>query len=260
MSYPLIDPVIFEIGPLQVRWYGMMYIFGFAAAYLVLVRLSRYRHFSIDRKGIEDFLVYGIVGLLVGARLGYALFYNPMYFLANPLSVFTVWEGGLSFHGGLIGIVVASLIFGKTREKPFFMLSDMGVVAATPGLFFGRMGNFINGELYGRITDMPWGIVFPGAGPYPRHPSQLYEAFFEGIVLFVILYWLARKQRIRGFLSAVFLIGYGIARFVVEFFREPDAHIGFIAGVFTMGQILSFLMIAGGVLIIVYQKKRSDQR
>ncbi|MFO8111985.1 MAG: prolipoprotein diacylglyceryl transferase, partial [Desulfosalsimonadaceae bacterium] len=190
MTYPMIDPVIFEIGPLQVRWYGLMYIIGFACAYLILLYLSRRRVFRIDRNEIEDLLVYGIIGLLLGARVGYCLFYNLEFYLANPLKILAVWEGGLSFHGGLIGLVIAGAVFARIRKKSFLMLVDMGAVAATPGLFFGRIGNFINGELYGRVTDVPWGMVFPGAGPYPRHPSQLYEALLEGLVLFAVLFFL----------------------------------------------------------------------
>lgn len=258
MSYPLIDPVIFEIGPLQVRWYGLMYIVGFVCAYLVLLNLSRRRHFSMERKDVEDLLVYCIIGLLAGARLGYCLFYNPGYYIDNPLRIPAVWEGGLSFHGGLIGIVIAGILFAKARKKPFLMLADMGATAATPGLFFGRIGNFINGELYGRITDAPWGMVFPGAGPYPRHPSQLYEAFLEGLLLFLVLYAMSMKARMHGVILSVFLIGYGLARFFVEFFREPDAHIGFIAGGLTMGQVLCLVMVAAGVCLFAWQKVKAS--
>lgn len=256
MSYPWIDPVIFEIGPLQVRWYGLMYILGFASAYLVLLYLSRRKHFQIDRKEIEDLLVYCIVGLLLGARLGYSIFYNLDFYLDNPMRVLAVWEGGMSFHGGLIGIVIAGLIFSKIRKKSFFMLADMAAVASPPGLFFGRIGNFINGELYGRVTDVPWGMVFPGGGPYPRHPSQLYEALLEGVLLFIIMLTMSMKARMRGALISTFLIGYGIARIFVEFFREPDAHIGFVVGMLTMGQVLSLFMIAVGVSLLAWQKIR----
>lgn len=250
MNYPIIDPVIFELGPLQVRWYGLMYIIGFVLAYLILLHLSRRRVFSIDRNDIEDLMVYGIIGLLIGARLGYCIFYNLEFYLAHPLKILAVWEGGLSFHGGLIGLVAAGALFARMRNKPFLMLADMGAVAGTPGLFFGRMGNFINGELYGRVTDVPWGMVFPGAGPYPRHPSQLYEAFLEGIVLFVVLFFLSMRVKVRGALIAVFLMGYGAARFFVEFFREPDAHIGFVVGILTMGQVLSLFMVAAGAAVL----------
>ncbi len=246
MNYPLIDPVIFEIGPMQVRWYGMMYIFGFTSAYLLLRYLARKPHFSVNRNDIEDLLIYGIIGLLVGARLGYCFFYNLDHYLSNPLQILAVWEGGLSFHGGLLGIVIAGFIFSRKRKKPFLMLADMGVVAVTPGLFFGRIGNFINGELFGRITDVPWGIVFPAGGPLPRHPSQLYEAFMEGIVLFCVLLALSMKARTHGTLLAIFLAGYGLFRFIIEFFREPDAHVGFIIGPLTMGQILCLAMIICG--------------
>lgn len=257
MSYPLIDPVIFEFGPLQVRWYGLMYIVSFACAYLVLRYLSRRRVFPVAPREIEDLLVYCIIGLLAGARLGYCLFYNLDYYLVHPLKILAVWEGGMSFHGGLIGVVVVGVLFARTRKKSFLMLADMGAVAAPPGLFFGRIGNFINAELYGRVTDAPWGMVFPGAGPHPRHPSQLYEALLEGLILFVLLFFLSFKVQTRGMLIAVFLMGYGLARFFVEFFREPDAHIGFVLGMLTMGQVLSLCMVAAGTALLVFLKIRS---
>jgi phosphatidylglycerol---prolipoprotein diacylglyceryl transferase len=259
MNYPLIDPIIFEIGPLQVRWYGVMYIVGFLCAYIILVHLSRRRRFNINTEEIQDLLLYGIVGLLAGARLGYIVFYNLGYYLGHPLKIFAVWEGGLSFHGGLIGLVFVGVVYAWKRKKSFLMLADMGAVAATPGLFFGRIGNFINGELYGRVTDVPWGIVFPGGGPYPRHPSQLYEAFLEGAVLFALLFYLSGKVRMRGALIATFLMGYGTARFFVEFFREPDAHIGFVVGTLTMGQLLSLSMVAAGAALMIFQKVRTKK-
>jgi len=255
----LIDPVIFELGPLQVRWYGLMYVLGFVCAYAIAAYLSKRRkdYFRMDRGEIEDLLLYCIIGLLVGARLGYCFFYNPGYYLANPLHIFAVWEGGMSFHGGLIGLVLVGTAYSKIKKKSFVMLADMAAVAATPGIFFGRIGNFINGELYGRITDVPWAMVFPGAGPHPRHPSQLYEAFLEGLLLFVVLFVLSMKVRMQGALISVFLIGYGLARFFVEFFREPDPHIGFVLGSLTMGQVLSLFMVAAGIVVISVQTLRA---
>ncbi len=255
MKYPQIDPVFFEIGPLQLRWYGLMYIIGFVCAYFVLVRLSRRENYDMDKKEIEDLLVYGVVGLIVGARLGYCLFYNFGYYFSHPLKCLAIWEGGMSFHGGLIGLVLGGWLFSRLRNKSLIMLADMGALAAPPGLFFGRIGNFINAELYGRVTDVPWGMVFPGTGGLPRHPSQLYEAFFEGVVLFVVLFVLSRKVRTRGVLISVFLAGYGLIRFVLEFFREPDPQLGFIVASITMGQILSLAMVAAGVVLLIVRLK-----
>jgi len=255
MKYPQIDPVFFEIGPLQLRWYGLMYIIGFVCAYFALMHLSRRENYDINKKEIEDLLAYGVVGLIVGARLGYCLFYNFGYYLSHPLKCLAIWEGGMSFHGGLIGLVLGGWLFSRLRNKSLIMLADMGALAATPGLFFGRIGNFINAELYGRVTDVPWGMVFPGAGGLPRHPSQLYEAFFEGIVLFVVLFFLSRKVRTRGILISVFLVGYGLIRFILEFFREPDPQLGFIIASITMGQVLSLLMVAAGAVLLITRLK-----
>ena len=255
MKYPQIDPVFFEIGPLQLRWYGLMYIIGFVCAYLVLVHLSRRGNYDMDKKEIEDLLAYGVVGLIIGARLGYCLFYNIGYYLSHPLRCLAIWEGGMSFHGGLIGLVLGGWLFSRLRNKSLIMLADMGALAAPPGLFFGRIGNFINAELYGRVTDVPWGMVFPGAGGLPRHPSQLYEAFFEGIVLFLVIFVLSSKVRTRGILISVFLAGYGFIRFVLEFFREPDPQLGFIVASITMGQILSLAMVAAGAILLITRLK-----
>lgn len=255
MKYPQIDPVFFQIGPLQFRWYGLMYIVGFVCAYFILVNLSKRKGYDMAKPEIEDLVTYSVIGLVVGARLGYCLFYNFSYYIHHPLKCLAVWEGGMSFHGGLIGLVIAGYIFSRVRQKSLLMLADMGALAATPGLFFGRMGNFINAELYGRVTDVPWGMVFPGAGDLPRHPSQLYEAFSEGILLFFILFFLSRKVNVRGMLISSFLMLYGIMRFLVEFFREPDYQLGFVIGTLTMGQILCILMIGTGIILMAYQLK-----
>jgi phosphatidylglycerol:prolipoprotein diacylglycerol transferase len=250
MKFPEIDPVLVHIGPLQVRWYGLMYIIGFVLAYFIVVKISQRRKYDMSKSEVEDLLAYCIVGLIVGARLGYCIFYNLLFYLHNPLKVFAVWEGGMSFHGGLIGLVLAGWIYSRLKHKSFLMLADLGAIASTPGLFFGRMGNFINAELYGRVTDMPWGMIFPHAGDLPRHPSQIYEAFFEGIIMFVILYFIHVKSRMQGILIATFLFLYGLFRFFLEFYREPDSQMGFILGPLTMGQILCiFMMFAGTALI-----------
>lgn len=261
MEYPHIDPVFFQIGPLQLRWYGLMYILGFICAYFILVRLSKRKGYDIESREIEDLLSYCVAGLIIGARLGYCVFYNPGFYLVNPLKCFAVWEGGMSFHGGLIGLVIASYLYSRWKIKSLLMLADMGALAAPPGLFFGRMGNFINAELYGRVTDVPWGMVFPGAGYLPRHPSQLYEAFSEGILLFLILFFISRKINTRGVLISSFLMLYGIMRFFLEIFREPDSQLGFVFGMLTMGQILCVIMIgAGAVILISVLKSSSNSR
>jgi phosphatidylglycerol:prolipoprotein diacylglycerol transferase len=250
MKYPEIDPVLVHFGPLQVRWYGLMYVIGFVIAYFILQKVSKSRKYDLTRYDIEDLVAYSIFGLVLGARIGYCLFYNFSYYLHNPAKIIAMWEGGMSFHGGLIGVIVVGLIFSIKRKKSFLMLADLAAVASPPGLFFGRMGNFINGELYGRITDMPWGMVFPGAGPFPRHPSQLYEAFLEGIVLFVLMYTLNKRKPAHGTLIGTFLITYGMMRFFVEFFRQPDPQIGFILGIFSMGQVLCTLMMIIGAALV----------
>jgi len=255
MKFPEIDPVLVHIGPLQLRWYGLMYIIGFVLAYVILVNISRKRSYEITKTEIEDLLAYSVTGLIIGARLGYCLFYNFMFYFENPLRILAVWEGGMSFHGGLIGLVLSGWIYSRIKKKQFLMLADMGAMAACPGLFFGRIGNFINAELYGRVTDMPWGMVFPGAGSLPRHPSQIYEAFFEGIVLFILLYSVHLKSRSAGIVISSFLIFYGGIRFFLEFFRQPDLQLGFILGPLTMGQILCVIMVASGVILLVLRLK-----
>ncbi len=260
MTYPNIDPVLVHLGPIQIRWYGLMYVIGFFVAYLILLRICRKERYDLTRHELEDVLTYCIVGLILGARIGYCLFYNLGVYLENPLKIFAVWEGGMSFHGGLIGVLLAGWIFAAKRSKPFLMLADLGAVAATPGLFFGRLGNFINAELYGRVTGHPWGMVFPGGGPFPRHPSQLYEAFFEGLVLFTILYGLHSRVRTHGILISLFLMIYGAMRFVIEFFRQPDPQLGYVLGGFTMGQILCIIMMAAGGVLLTYRLKSSTHK
>ncbi|MBW2093355.1 MAG: prolipoprotein diacylglyceryl transferase [Deltaproteobacteria bacterium] len=256
MMYPNINPVLIQVGPFAVRWYGLMYVVGFLLGYFVLLKLSQREQYDLTKQEVGDLLYFCIAGLVVGARLGYCLIYNFSYYIHEPLKMFAVWEGGMSFHGGLAGAAVAGWIFARRRHKSLLMIADLGAVAAPLGLFFGRIGNFINGELYGRVTSMPWGMVFPGAGNLPRHPSQLYEAFFEGLVLFSILLWLSRKQRPPGFLMASFLTGYGVFRFFLEFFRDPDPQMRFVMGPFTMGQVLCSIMVAAGILLFWLCRRR----
>jgi len=255
IPYPKISPEIIKIGPLSIRWYGLMYLIGFICSYLIVKREIKRRGLKVEKDFLENLYFYLILGLLLGARLGYVLFYNLPHYLKHPLEVFAIWQGGMSFHGGLIGVILSALFFTKAKKFDFFTLTDMLVLTAPIGLGLGRIGNFINGELYGRITDVPWAMIFPDGGPLPRHPSQLYEAFLEGFVLFVALWFLKDKFSKSGILSSIFLILYGIFRFFVEFFREPDPQIGYILGLFTMGQILCSIMILSGLALFFYRKK-----
>jgi phosphatidylglycerol:prolipoprotein diacylglycerol transferase len=252
INFPEIDPVIFQLGPLAVRWYGLMYLLGFGAAYLLIRHLSRLRSLALNSDGVSDLLFYGVLGVVLGGRLGYVLFYNPSQYLSRPLEIFAVWQGGMSFHGGLLGVVVASLLFCWRRKLPILLTGDILVTSSVVGLGLGRVGNFINGELWGRTTDLPWGMVFPGGGPLPRHPSQLYEALLEGLLLFVVLYLLHRRKVVEGLPFFVFFIGYGLLRFLIEFVRQPDAHLGFLWGGATMGQLLSLPMMLFGVIGCCY--------
>ena len=260
MIFPQIDPVIFQVGPLAVRWYGLMYLLGFGFSYLYMRQIVRWRQFNFSTEDISDMIFYGVLGVILGGRLGYVFFYNAGYYFQHPLEIPAVWQGGMSFHGGFLGVVVALLLFGKRRKKSLLEIGDL-VAAATPiGLFFGRIGNFINAELWGRTTDVPWAIVFPGGGSAPRHPSQLYEACLEGILLFLLLMFLHRRQVAKGMVMFIFIGGYGLARLIVEFFREPDAHIGFLPGQVTMGQLLSLPMVAVGLIgaYLIWNNRKSD--
>ena len=259
LTHPQIDPIVFQIGPLAVRWYGLMYLLGFAAAYMLILHLARLRKLALDKDGVSDLLFYGVLGVVLGGRLGYVLFYNPAQYLSRPQDVFAIWQGGMSFHGGLLGVVIASLIFCRRRKLPVLLTGDILVASAPIGLGLGRLGNFINGELWGRVTDHRWGMDFPDGGPLPRHPSQLYEAILEGLVLFFILYGLHRRKVAAGIPFFVFFIGYGLFRFLVEFFRQPDAHLGFLWGGATMGQLLSLPMVLFGLGGCVYIHRKAGR-
>ena len=253
IPFPNIDPVIFSFGPFAIRWYALAFIGGLLIGWRYMRAFVAKPPNAMSAEDVDDFLLWATLGVVLGGRFGYVAFYNFDYYLSNPLAILQVWQGGMSFHGGLVGIVVASIWFGQRRKLNYFAVGDAVVCAAPIGLFLGRVANFVNGELYGRVTDVPWGFVFPHAGNLPRHPSQLYEAALEGIVLFAILYLLARKDSIRnrpGVLTGVFLIGYGIARALVEVVRQPDAHIGFLSGGTTMGQWLTVPVILFGVYLI----------
>ena len=237
------------------RWYGLMYVFGFVSSYLLVMYQVKKNALKFDRTSIDDLFFYLIVGLIVGARLGYVLFYNLSFYLQSPLDILVVWHGGMSFHGGLIGTLIAGYIVIKRKKLNFFSTADLIIPTCPIGIGFGRIGNFINGELFGKPTTMPWAMVFPEGRGVPRHPSQLYEMFLEGIVLFVIL-WICKDHKKReGDVFALFFILYGVFRTFCEFFREPDAQLGYIFGVFSMGQILSLCMVAIGVALSRYLRR-----
>jgi phosphatidylglycerol---prolipoprotein diacylglyceryl transferase len=254
LRFPEIDPIAFQIGPLQVRWYGLMYVFGFVGGYFLVRWLAKKKQIDLPKDVLQELISYLVVGVIVGGRLGYVLFYNLPFYLANPLEIFAVWRGGMSFHGGLIGASLMGWWFTKKHGLSFYRLADLCVVAVPIGLGLGRIGNFINGELYGRPTNVPWAVVFPQGGPVPRHPSQLYEAFLEGVVLFAVLLWLSERVQTEGVMFWTFVGGYGLARFVVEFFREPDPQLGFVVGPFSMGQILSLAMILTAALFLLLRR------
>ncbi len=248
--YPAIDPVAFRLGPLAVRWYGLAYVAGFIAAGLILRRLNRKWEIGLTTDQIVDVVLAAVIGLIVGARLGYVLFYGGVEYLREPLKMFATWDGGMSFHGGLVGILIAGWVVARRLKIPFLRLCDLGAVGAPVGLLLGRLTNFINGELWGRVTTASWGMVFPSGGPMPRHPSQLYEAFLEGVVLLTVLLVLSRRKRADGFMLGMLLTLYGTFRILVEFVREPDLQLGFVAGQFTMGQLLSVPVLLGGVWLL----------
>jgi phosphatidylglycerol---prolipoprotein diacylglyceryl transferase len=254
IAFPVIDPVAIEIGPLAIRWYSLAYVFGILLGWRYMLRLAgRGDVPGIERRTVDDFVLWATLGIIVGGRLGFVLFYRPGHYLANPLEIFALWQGGMAFHGGLLGVLVAIVVFARRRGLPVLSFGDMVCAAAPIGLFLGRIANFINGELYGRVSDVPWAMVFPRGGPEPRHPSQLYEATLEGLVLFIVLAVMIYRfgaLRRPGLISGAFLLGYGIARFLVELVREPDP----IPGIdwLTMGQALSLPLVAGGLWLTWY--------
>jgi phosphatidylglycerol---prolipoprotein diacylglyceryl transferase len=258
LTFPEIDPIALQIGFIKIRWYGLMYVIGFFSAWgLALFRAKRRDDLTYSREDIDSLIFYLAVGLILGARVGYVLFYNFGLFMRDPVYMLRVWEGGMSFHGGLIGVMVAALMFAQHHGKRFLQVTDFIVPLAPIGLAAGRTGNFINGELWGRTTDVPWSFVFPGGGPLPRHPSQLYEAGLEGAALFIILWLFSSRPRPLGSISGLFLFGYGLFRGFVEFFRQPDAHIGYlVGGWYTMGMLLSTPMILCGVGLVIWSYVR----
>ncbi len=264
LPFPEIDPVALSLGPFQIRWYALAYLAGFIGGWKYAIWLANQapgrRPNAVDADNILPWMVLGVI---LGGRLGYVLFYNLGYYIDNPLQIPVIWEGGMSFHGGLLGVAVVCIAYARFYKFSALALGDLIATVVPIGLFFGRLANFINGELFGRVTNVPWAVYFPYGGGLPRHPSQLYEAFLEGIVLFFVLLWCWRQPKIRqapGMIFGIFTIGYALSRFVVEFFREPDPQIGLIMQYFTMGQILCLpMMVAGGLLIAYGRKHRTAE-
>jgi len=247
IPYPNIDPVLLTLGPIAIRWYGLSYVAGFIVAGLVLRSLVKRWKIALTDDDMLDIILVAVIGLVAGARIGYVLFYGAGAYWSDPLSILAFWDGGMSFHGGLAGVMLAGWLIARRKHIPVLRLYDLGAVGAPLGIFFGRIANFINGELWGRTTDVPWGMVFPNApGALPRHPSQLYEAVFEGLVIFCVLWALSRRKRGDGLLIGTLLVLYSVFRTAIEFFREPDAQLGFILGPFTMGQLLTLPLLLGG--------------
>ena len=254
LPFPAIDPVLVEIGPFAIRWYALAYIAGILLGWRLARRLVRLPPRAADERQLDDFITWVTLGIVFGGRLGYVLFYRPGYYLSAPWEALYVWQGGMSFHGGALGVIAALFLFGRREGIDPLRFADRVVCVVPIGLGLGRLANFVNGELWGRVSDVPWAMVFPGAGPLPRHPSQIYQAALEGAALFAVLMWLVSRPAVRarrGVLSGAFLAGYGVARIVGELFRQPDAHLGFLLGGVTMGQLLSLPMIAVGLWLIL---------
>jgi phosphatidylglycerol---prolipoprotein diacylglyceryl transferase len=259
LIHPQFDPIAISLGPVAIRWYGLMYVLGFIGILLLgrhRIRTQPWLNWNL--RELDDLIFYGVLGTILGGRLGYVLFYKFDYYLQHPLEIFYVWQGGMSFHGGFLGVIFAMLLFARHHKKHWFTVTDFVAPLTPPGLMFGRIGNFINQELPGRETTVPWGMQFPAVDSLVRHPSQLYQAAGEGLLLFIILWIFTNKSRPLGASSAVFLIGYGIFRFLAEFTRQPDDFLGLLALNWSMGQWLSLPMIIGGAIVFVFaiqQKK-----
>jgi phosphatidylglycerol:prolipoprotein diacylglycerol transferase len=265
LAFPNIDPVAFSIGPFSIKWYALAYVAGLVFAVWYIKRLVRNESLwcgkppTLSPQQADDLFLWITLGVILGGRLGYVLFYKPIYYLSHPLEIFALWQGGMSFHGGFLGVAIACFIYGRNHGVGLDRLLDLGAAATPAGLGLGRLANFINAELYGRPTDAPWAMVFPtDPMQLPRHPSQLYEAFLEGIVLFAAVRFATHKFKALAYpgrASAVFAIGYGLSRIVSEFFREPDAHIGYLGGMFTMGMLLSLPLLAVGTWLALRSRK-----
>jgi len=258
LVHPQFDPVAIALGPLQVHWYGLMYVIGFLGFLFIGKMRSKEPNSVMNPDRVDDMMFWGALGVVAGGRVGYMLFYNLKGFLSDPISLFQIWDGGMSFHGGLLGVILAMFLLARRWKLNFFQVSDFVAPLVPIGLGAGRIGNFINGELWGRVTDVPWGMVFPQVDNIVRHPSQLYQAFLEGLVLFLVLNWFRKRSPPVGAISGLFLVGYGMARIIVEFVREPDAQLGYVAwGWVTQGQVLSVPMILLGVLFMWFAYKKA---
>ena len=261
-DFPQISPIMFSLGPLDIRWYSMAYLFGIIIGWILLNHNVKKYDLKLSKENVEDLVFYITLGIVIGGRLGYVIFYGGAAFWMNPLQVFEVWKGGMSFHGGVLGVIVATYLFARKINYKFLALTDLIVLYAPIGLFLGRLANFVNDELWGRVTDVAWAVRFPNGGYLPRHPSQLYEAFFEGIVMFCLLNFLWRYEKVRkmqGCVSALFVLLYGIFRISMEQFREPDIQMGYFFTYFTMGQILSLplIILGASVLFYIFKKQRA---
>jgi phosphatidylglycerol:prolipoprotein diacylglycerol transferase len=262
LVHPNFDPVAIHLGPLAIRWYGLMYLVGFGLAFwLGRLRIARAAAGRVSYAALDDLLFFGVLGVVLGGRLGYVLFYKPAYYFSNPLEILAVWHGGMSFHGGFLGVLLAIWWVARKHRLRWIELTDFLAPLSPLAFAAGRLGNFINGELYGRVTDVPWGMLFrsPGAGPLPRHPSQLYQFALEGVLLFAILWVFSAKPRPAGAVSGLFLLGYGVFRFVVEFFREPDDFLGLLSLNLSMGQWLSAPMILAGLGLLIWAWRRPQK-
>lgn len=259
IAFPDIDPVALQLGPVGIRWYALAYLAGFVLGWQLVMKLARQNSGPPQPKDFDDFLVWAVIGTVLGGRLGYVLFYQPAHYLGAPWEALQIWHGGMSFHGGMLGVLLATVLFTRLRKIPFLAFADLIACVAPIGLFFGRLANFVNDELYGRVTSVPWAVLFPRGGFLPRHPSQLYEAALEGAVLLGLLLLCAQQPWVRqrpGLLLGLFMTGYAAFRSFVELFREPDAQIGLLFGAFTMGQLLSLPMLLGGVSLVLWVMRR----
>jgi phosphatidylglycerol:prolipoprotein diacylglycerol transferase len=257
LTHPNFDPIAFSVGPLAVRWYGLMYLVGFAAAYaLGRLRIAAGKATRFSVQALDDLLFFCVLGVILGGRLGYVLFYKPDYYLQHPEEIIAVWQGGMAFHGGFLGVLLAAWWVARKHRLAWLEVTDFVAPLVPLALAAGRLGNFINGELWGRVTDVPWGMVFRGAGPEPRHPSQLYQFALEGVALFIVLWLYSSKPRPTGAVSGAFLIGYGLFRFVAEYVREPDDFLGLLALNLSMGQWLSVPMVLAGVALLAWALRR----
>lgn len=251
IAFPDINPIALQLGPFAVRWYGLAYLSAFLAGWWILKRFDERWNLGLGPDGQTTTLLAAVFGVIVGARLGYVLFYNLAWYLESPARIVAMWDGGMSFHGGLVGILLAGYWVARHYKVPYLRLCDVGAIAAPIGFLFGRLANFVNDELWGRVTTVPWGVVFPNGGSLPRHPSQIYEALLEGLVIFIVMIVLQRRKRYDGYMTGWLLALYGTFRIAVEFFREPDVQIGFLPGGITMGQLLSLPVLAAGIFLIV---------